>query len=113
MPSKIRQIIFLLLFSAGAGFSQTARCSVGVTDPYDDYCLYDRYGYPYGHRYTLNFLEIPAKENPATLEPDKKTAGADPLQARFDKRMAVIGSAGFTNTGKVRMEIVPGLATGN
>jgi hypothetical protein len=113
MHSKTRQIIFFLLFSAGAGLSQTAHCGVGVTDTYCNHCLYDHYGYPCEHRYTLSLLEIPAKENPAALEPDKKTAIADPLQARFNKRMAVIGSAGFTNASKVRMEIVPGLAPKN
>ena len=113
MHSKTRQIIRFLLFSAGAVFAQTTHYGVSVTDTYCNRCLYDRYRYPCEHRYTLSLLEIPAKEKSAILEPDKKSPDTDPLQARFNKRMAVIGSAGFTNTGKIRMEIVPGLTPKN
>lgn len=113
MNIKLQRLILLLLCTSGEGFAQTVHYGVGVTDMYCPYCLYDHYGYPCEHRYISVSDQIPPAKKPAQLEPVKKFPVDDPLRARQEKRMAVIGSTNFVNTSTVPMEIVPGLTPKN
>ncbi len=113
MNFKLQRLIFLLLCTSGAGFSQAVHYDIGVTDMYCPYCRYDHYGYPCEHRYTVSVMDYPTVEKPKELEPVKTHPVVDPIQARLEKRMAEIDSAGFANTNKTRIEIVPGLTPKN
>jgi len=109
MNVKLRRLTLLLLCASGTGFSQTVHYGVGVTDMYCPYCLYNHYGFPCEHRYTVRVLDYPLVEKPKELEPVKPHPVIDPIRARLEKRMVEIDSAGFANTNKTRIEIVPGL----
>ena len=111
MHTKFQPILCLVLSGAAAAFAQTIHC--GIEDRYYPYYPYDRYGFPYEDRYSVSVLDYPLVEKPKTLEPVKTHPVVDPIQARLEKRMAEIDSAGFANTNKTKIEIVPGLTPKN
>lgn len=113
MHGKLQRMILLLFCTSGAGFSQAVHYGVGITDTYCPYCPYDHYGFPCEHRHTVSVLDYPLAEKPKKLEPVKTNPVVDPIQARLEKRMEEIDSAGFANTNKIRIEIVPGLTPQN
>lgn len=108
MHMNFRKFYLILLGGAEICFPQTFSCNTSAATGCR-HCLYDAYGYPCEHRYTVSVLEIPAKEKSFLLEPTGKPPPGDPLQTRLTRRMAVINSSGFTNTDTLAIQMAPGL----